>query len=186
MAVKVTTPKFRVSFPTVFEARENPLNGKMEYSIVMLFDKDSVDLSQLKKAAHDVALEKFGDKLPTLKLRSPFRDGDEEKPERPEFKNQIFMTVKSTQRPGVVDEAVQPILDQSQFYAGCYARATISAFAYDRMGNKGVSFGLINLQKMNDGEPLTNRISAEDDFAPIKVDESLAEEQPSQTIGDLF
>lgn len=189
MVQKVSTPEFRVSFPAVFEAKLNTLNQKMEYSVVLLFDKKTADLKEMKAAAQTVAVEKFGDKLATIQLRSPFRDGDLDKPGRPEFAGTIFMTVKSKQRPGVVDEACVPMFDGSQFYAGCYARATLNAYAYDQMGNRGVAFGLINLQRLRDGESLTNRVNAEDDFAPITPAADLAEDTPqpaSTNIGDLF
>jgi len=37
------------------------------------------------------------------------------------------------------------------------------------MGKHGVSFGLQNLQKMNDGEPFSGKTKAEDDFESIAV-----------------
>ena len=82
----------------------------------------------------------------------------------------IFMNLRSTQRPGVVDQNVQDILDESQFYAGCIARASINAYAYDQKGNRGVAFGLANIQKVRDGEPLGNRTKPEQDFAPVPME----------------
>ena len=50
------------------------------------------------------------------------------------------------------------------FYAGCYARAAITAFGYDRKGNKGVSFSLMHIQKVKDGEPFGADRGKPDDF----------------------
>ena len=44
----------------------------------------------------------------------------------------------------------------------------MSVFAYDKAGNRGISFGLNNVQKLGDGERLDGRLKAEDDFDPIE------------------
>lgn len=177
----VMTPVFRASYPSVFKPKENTLNGKQEYSVVALFSKDA-DLSGLKKAAQAVIEEKWGKdkkKWPP-NLRSPFRDqaerakidevtGKKVLPAGYE-EGAIFLTIKSQNRPGVVDANVQDIIDESDFYAGCYARATVHAYAYDQKGNRGVSFGLANIQKTKDGDPLSGRARAQDDFAPIETE----------------
>ena len=162
---RVMTPIFRVSFPNVFQPKLNELSGKTEYSLVMLFDKKA-DLKEMKALAAGVAREKWGDKIPAG-IRNPFRDGDVEKEGREGYKGVFFVNTKSNQKPGVVDENVQPIIEQEQFYPGCYARATVTAYAYDNKGNRGVAFGLGNIQKVKDGEPFSGRSRAEDDFAPV-------------------
>lgn len=169
MADNVLTPEFRVSFPYVFRPQKALEAGKEpKYSVTMLFKKGE-NLSALKAAAKKVAVEKWGEdqsKWPK-NLRLPFRDQGEK-----EFAGYeagaIFITATSKQRPGLVDANVQDILDESQFYAGCYARATIRAFAYDQAGNRGVAFGLQNVQKLRDGEPLGGRSRPQDDFEPIE------------------
>lgn len=169
MSDNIITPKFRVSYPNVFRARKNDLNGKDEYSIVALFPKGT-DLSALKKAASEAAKEKWGDKIPT-NLRSPFRDQAEKEkdgklPEGYEA-GAIFISMKSTQRPGLVDGNRQPVIDENDFYAGCFARAQVRAYAYEQKGNRGVAFGLQNLQKMGEGDPLSSRVKAEDAFEAV-------------------
>lgn len=159
---KVLTPKFRVSFPQVFKA-EAFEDGDPKYAITMLFDKDA-DLTEMKKAAEAAAKEKWADKIPK-NLRSPFRDGDEK--ELDGYAGKIFVRASSKSKPGVVDQNVKPIVDPSEFYPGCYARATVVAFAYEAKGNKGVSFALLNVQKLGDGEAFGNRSNPEDDFAPV-------------------
>ena len=173
---KVVTPTFRVSFPAVFQAKLNELSGKTEYSVVMLIDKKQ-DITAMKQLCAAVAKEKWGEKIPTG-IRNPFRDGDTEKAGREGYANAYFVTAKSTQKPGVVDESLQPIINAEDFYPGCYARATVTAYAYDNKGNRGVAFGLQNLQKVKDGEPFSGKTRAEDDFAPVKS-ESLAEDAGS-------
>lgn len=169
-ARKVTTPKFRVSFPHVF--KPHAFNDKQEpkFSVVMLFDKKT-DISAMEKAADAAAIDKWGtDKKKWPKgLRMPFRDGNE-KGDLKGYKNATVVSASSKEPPGVVDQGRQAILDANAFYAGCYARATLIAFAYDQMGNRGVSFSLQNLQKLGDGEKFSGRKAAEDDFDEVEDD----------------
>lgn len=167
----IMTPKFRVSFPFVFQPQKAKEEGKdPKYSVAMLFEKGA-DLSALKTAAKEAAANKWGPdpaKWPK-NLRNPFRDqGDREKKLDGYVDGAIVITATSKQRPGLVDENVQPIIEERQFYPGCYARATVRAFAYDTAGNKGVSFGLQNIQKVADGQPLGGRSRPENDFAPVE------------------
>jgi hypothetical protein len=170
---KITTPVFRVSFPAVFQPRENNMGGESKYSITMLFEpsKDPVvakGLETMKAAVAAAATEKWGaDKAKWPKgMRSPFRKG-EEKDYDGYGPGVVFCSATSKQRPGLVDAAVQPIIEPSEFYGGCYARATINAYAYDRNGNRGVAFGLHNIQKVKDGESFSGKSAPEKDFTPL-------------------
>jgi hypothetical protein len=174
----VNTPIFRVSYPNVFKPAFNKLNNKEEFSVVALFKKGE-DLTKLKQAAQAAIEKKWGtDKTKWPKnLRSPFRDQAERAKDvdgkrilpAGHEEGAIFLNLKSSQRPGVVDQQVQAIINESEFYSGCYAIASVNAYAYSQLGNNGVSFGLGNLQKVKDGEPLGNRARPEADFAPISV-----------------
>lgn len=176
----MNTPKFRVSYPNVFEPKKNELNGQEEYSVMALFPKGA-DLSALEAEAERAVIAKWGkdkSKWPA-KLRSPFRDQAEKAKRNDDGdlilpvgheEGAIFMNLKTRQRPHVVDEKVQDIIDRSEFYAGCWAIASVNAYAYSQKGNSGVAFGLGNIQKVGDGEPLGGRTRAEDDFAPIEVE----------------
>ena len=55
--------------------------------------------------------------------------------------------------------------DGSEVYSGVYGRASITFYAFNSSGNKGIACGLNNLQKIRDGEPLGGKASAESDFA---------------------
>lgn len=191
----INTPTFRVSYPNVFKAKRNDLNGQDEFSIVALFKKGE-DLSALKAAAQKAIVDKWGpdkEKWPK-NLRSPFRDQAERAKDvdgkrilpAGHEEGAIFLNLKSKQRPGVVDQNVQDIIDESQFYAGCFARASVNAFAYDQKGNRGVSFGLGNIQKVKDGEPLGNRARPEADFAPIQTEGGASPAASTGSATDIF
>lgn len=175
---KVTTPVFRVSFPNVFEPQSFD-GGDPKYGLTMLFGSDA-DLSELREAAKRAAREKWGDKIPSG-LRSPFRDGSE-KPDLDGYQGTTFVRVTCKTRPGLVDQACKPIIDASEFYAGCYAIATVQAYAYDTKGNRGVAFGLLNIQKQKDGTPFSGRSRPEDDFKPLAASAATA----SDSLDDLL
>lgn len=163
---KCVTPEFRVSFPAVFEAKSFK-GQEAQFSVVMLFDKKT-DLKELRKIALNAAEEKWGSdqKKWPKDFRRPFRDGDVEKPDTIGYPGTVFVSAKSKTQPGLVGPSRQPILNAKDFYAGCYARAEVIAFAYDNIGN-GVSFSLQNIQKLRDGDSLSGRKNAEDVFDAV-------------------
>ncbi|MCF0259544.1 MAG: DUF2815 family protein, partial [Erysipelotrichaceae bacterium] len=57
-----------------------------------------------------------------------------------------------------------PILDRNEVYSGCYARVSLSLYAFNTNGNKGVACGLGNIQKVRNGESLSGHSTAADDF----------------------
>lgn len=168
---KLMTPKFRVSFPQVFEPRAVGESTKKKYSMVMLFSVAEIDKSpEAKKqwadmiaAAKFIANEKWPKGIPA-NLQWPFRKGEEKEQYQGYGPGVIFVTATTTTRPGLVDERKVAIINPEDFYAGCYARATVNPYAWTYMGKNGVSFGLQNIQKLADGEPFSGRTNAEDDF----------------------
>lgn len=169
-AKKVVTPEFRVSFPSVFKARAFG-DQEPKFSVTMLFDKNA-DLGKLKQAMKNAAVEKWGpdEKKWPKNLRKPLRNGDE-KADVKGYKGKLFLVASSKQAPDVVDQNLDPIIEESRFYAGCYARAELLAFAYDTAGNRGISFALQNLQKTRDGEALSGRKKANEVFSVVETGE---------------
>lgn len=179
-ATKVVTGKVRLSYVHLFEPYSSFEGQDPKYSVVILVPKTDTATIQKIQAAQRVALEngkasKFNGSIPK-NWKNTFRDGDEEGDleKNPEYAGHMFMTVSNKVRPGIVDRSVQPILDSTEVYSGCYARVSLNAFPFNSAGNKGVSFGLNHVQKLDDGEALGNITKAEDDFT--SVDEPAAEE----------
>ena len=100
-------------------------------------------------------------------MKMPLRDGDTDRPEDEAYGGCMFLNANSKQAPQIVDRQVQPILDQSEVYSGCYGRVSITFYAYNSNGNKGVAAGLGNVQKLRDGEPLGSRANAKDEFDAV-------------------
>jgi hypothetical protein len=179
---KCMTPEFRVSHPHVFEKHSGFENQKPQYSIAMLFSKNT-NITAMETAATNAAIEAWGDdeiEWPEG-YKWPFRDGDKEPKKRgkPEYKNVTFVNATSKKtRPQVVSNKRDPETKrfpeftkenggEDAFYAGCYARAELLAYAYDTAGNIGIAFSLQNIQKIRDGASLSGRKTADEVFDDV-------------------
>jgi hypothetical protein len=154
---KVLTPEFRVSFANVFEAIQNQ-SGKWIYELTMLFSK-ATDISALTGAARQIVQEVYGAdfQYPPAFVTS-FKDGDV-----PNGMGNIYegyagcnyVRAWSKNKPGIVDANMVEIINPSEFYSGCYARATVTPFIFNNTGKQGISWFLNNIQKIRDGEPMS-------------------------------
>lgn len=183
---RILTPEFRVSYPHVFKAQAVKPTDKPKFSITMLFPKDG-DVSVVKEAIKNAKLAKYGSKenFPE-ELQSPVINGDLPKyADKEGYKGHwvIKASTNEDQRPGVVDASVQPILDPSQFYPGCYARAYVYATCWEYMGREGVMFILDHVQKTRDGKSFGGKKPAEQVFQPISA--GLATDLDSDEDGDV-
>jgi hypothetical protein len=175
MADNLITPDFRAAFISVFKAtagkNADGTVNKPKFSIRAAFPP-AAKLDALKKEAEAAAKEKWGDKIPKT-LRSPFRTNEElENPIVGIGDDWVIMTFSANEdrRPGIVDAKLQDIIDDADVYSGAWYRAQVRAFAYENAGNKGVSFGLQNVQKLRDDDPIgTGRIPASKAFEPVDV-----------------
>lgn len=166
----ITGKNTRFSYLVVNEPKA--INGGTpKYSVSLIIPKtDTVTIEKIKVAYEEGQgkLKGNGKSVPVLKvLKTPLRDGDEERPDDPAYADSYFINANSATKPGVVDADCQPILDTSELYSGIYGRASINFYAFNTNGNKGIACGLNNLQKLRDGEPLGGKSRAEDDFADM-------------------
>ncbi|MBQ3423826.1 MAG: DUF2815 family protein [Clostridia bacterium] len=174
MATKVITGKCRASFVHIFEPQS--VNGSdPKYSLSLIIPKSDTKTVAAIKDAIEEAIQngianKWGGKRPnTLKL--PLRDGDVDREDDEAYKNAFFVNATSQEKPGVVDRRRIPITDPLTVYSGCYVRASVNFYPFNVNGNKGVSAGLSNVQFWSDGEPLTGRVRAEDEFDALDADD---------------
>lgn len=174
-ATKVVTGKVRFSYANVWEPKSIN-DGAEKYSVSLIIPKsDKSTIEKINKAIEAAKKEGealFGGKIPA-NLKTPLRDGDIDREDDETYKDSYFINANSFRQPQIVDAKVQPILEQSEFYSGCYGRASIKFYAFNVNGNKGIACGLQNLQKLADGEPLGGMSRAENDFEPIEDDEDL-------------
>ena len=164
---KVVTGEVRLSYANVWESKS--INGGREkYSVSLLIPKDDKSTLEAIEKAIDAAIKegagKFGGKIPPkAALKLPLRDGDVERDDEA-YAGHYFVNANSINKPQIVDANVDPILDRSEVYSGCYARVSINFYAFNHSGNRGIACGLGNLQKTRDGESLGGNVAASAEF----------------------
>lgn len=170
---KVITGEVRLSYAHIWEPSAIEGN-EPKFSVSVIVSKnDKETLKAIKEAveeAKETGKGKWNGKIPAV-LKTPLRDGDVERPDDEAYAGCYFFNASSKNKPGIVDENVQPILDQSEVYSGCYARVAVNFYAYNANGNKGVAAGLGNIQKLRDGDSLGGATRAEDDFEAVDHEE---------------
>ena len=168
----ITGPNTRWSYVNAWEPKS--INGGApKYSVSLIIPKSDTKTLEKIKAALDAAYHEGEAKLrgsgksvpPMTSLKLPLRDGDTERPDDTAYAGSYFINANASNAPGIVDADRNEILTRSEVYSGVYGRASITFYAFNSNGNRGIACGLNNLQKIKDGEPLGGKSRAEDDFA---------------------
>lgn len=151
------------------------VNGsEPKYSVSAIIPKnDTATVNSIMAAIENVKKEstsKWGGRVPP-NLKIPLRDGDIDRPDDEAYAGCYFLNANSRQAPQIVDKLVQPILDQTEVYSGCYGFISVTFYGYNSNGNRGIAAGLGNIQKIKDGTPLGGRSKAADEFKSVDDDE---------------
>jgi len=175
--IRLLTPAFRVSCPDVFVKRVFQGQGKESgrYACAALFSgfevkdgrtiirvpaawspRDQEKWKALIAECNRVSMDTF--KKPMSELdravyKLPFHRG-EEKEYAGYGPGVVYVTMSAKNiKPTVVGRDLTTPLGPEEFYAGCYARASVTPFAFNNIG-KGIALGLDHLQKLKEGERL--------------------------------
>lgn len=169
----ITTGKVRASYVSIFQPKAPQGGGEPKYSVTLLIPKTDVVTinsiyAEIEKAKQEGVQKVFGGHIPPV-CKIPLHDGDGVKPTSgepfgEECKGHMVITASAKMQPSIVGLDMQNIINPADVYSGCYIRANINFFAYNTNGNKGIGCGLNAVQKIEDGEPLTARVSAEEAF----------------------
>ena len=168
----ITGAGTRWSYVNVWEPK-GINGGTPKYSVSLIIPKNDVETLAKVRAAIEAAykdgesrLKGNGKDLPPLEaIKNPLRDGDLERPTDETYANCYFINANNRSAPGIVDKDRNPILDKSEVYSGVYGRASISFYAFNINGNRGIACSLNNLQKIADGPSLGGKSTAADDFS---------------------
>ena len=171
---KVIFGPVRLSYTHLFN-KYNPdgdsADGKyMTNALIPKKEKETVKAIQeaIENAKKAGVVSKWGGKEPK-KLDMPLRDGDTDKEDDVEYEDHYYVNAKSKTRPGVIDRDKSPIVEEDEMYSGVWAILSVTFYAYDVSGNRGVACGLNNVMKYKDGERMGGRSSAESDFADLDM-----------------
>lgn len=170
---KVVFGPCRLSYTHVFEKYSPDGNGEGKYMTNVLVPKSEKKTVEAINGAIEAArkagvVAKWGGKEPK-KIDLPLRDGDDRDDEV--YAGHFYLNAKSNTRPGVVDRKKVPITDEEEVYSGVWAVMSVTFYAYDVSGNRGVACGLNNIMKFKDDDHLGGRVSAESDFCGMDFDD---------------
>ncbi len=165
---RLRTPKARLSYPYLFTPKRAKKDGEKDKFCTALIFEEGADLKPMKETAMRVAQARWPD-APNLiragRMRWPFRGDPEDVREKGYPLGSTFMNVSAGEnRPGVVDASKNNVTDSNEAYAGRYVFVSLTAYTYDVNGNRGVTFGLNNVQLLEHGERLDGRLAAADEF----------------------
>ena len=173
---KLTTGKVRLSYANIWKPKAMAEGQEEKYSVSLLIPKsDTKTVNAIKQAIKTAAEEaqhtKFGGKVPG-NLKSPLRDGDDERSDDPNYAGHYFMNCSSKSKPIIVDRRREQIVNEDEVYSGCFAHVSVNFYAYNTSGNKGVACGLGNIQKVADGDPLSGgKGNIESEFKVLDEDD---------------
>lgn len=169
---KVHTNAVRLSYAHIWEPSAIEEGMEKKYSTSILIrkdDKETLDvIEKAIEAAKQEGKAKLGGKIPA-KLKTPLRDGDEERPDDESYANHYFLNASSKTKPGILNLGKQPITNEEEVYSGAWVIASLNFYAFNTSGNKGIAVGLNNLIKVADDTKLSGGVSAEDDFADLDL-----------------
>lgn len=171
----------RLSYPNLFTPHAVNDQAEPKYSATLLIPKNDTATIQRVQAAIQAAVDDavqrgvFKQAIdPAATKYPPLRDGDlpndNGEARGPEFAGHWFIAAKAStkRKPFVVDQSLQPIMQEADIYAGCYVNIALQFFGYKNSGNQGVSARLVGVQFAKDGAPLGGEpLAAEDVFTAI-------------------
>lgn len=172
METAVKTGVVRASFAHVFEPYAGNEGAEPKYSIMALIDKNDKKtikaINQAIEAAKEIGKDKcWGGKIPK-NLKLPLRDADEEKDtdDHPEYEGMMFFNASSKRKPGVINRNRETLINDDEFWSGCYCKLSVNLYPYSVSGSNGIAVGLNNILLWEEGERFGGgRASAESDFA---------------------
>ena len=174
----ITGPDTRFSYVNLLEPKSTN-GGTPKYSASIIIPKsDTLTIKKINDAtlaAYNEGQSKLkgnGRSVPALSaIKTPLRDSELEGKDDEAYADSYFLTANSITKPGIVDKDLQPIIEPSEIYSGFYGRASLTFYAFNSNGNRGIAVGLNNVQKLREGEPLGGHSRAEDDFADLEEDD---------------
>ena len=188
-STRVILRNVRGSYLNLFTPRAQEENQTPKYSAAWLFDKEALDpksetpaaksFRELVAAVKSVIKEAWGDKVPD-NVKSPIHKGTERANDDGTYPSgysadMVYINTSSKEKPGVIDQAKQDITDPALAPSGYYYNVSVTVFAFGVSaearkrtgGNRGVAFGLGNVQLVRAGERFDGRRAAKDEFDEI-------------------
>lgn len=173
-----------VFFPEVYEDDNGEKKGDPKYGITPIWDEskfspaDKKRWAKIKAALDEESMARFKKKVDDLpaNYKKGIRDSNEKEGKEGFDPGTVFASLTTKMRPGVVDKdrkniakndaekekweaeekEVSDEVGLDAVYSGAYYRATVVTYSYDNKG-KGVALGLMNIQKVAEGDRIDGR-----------------------------
>jgi len=180
--VMCVTPVARASYAYFLEPRpagDDEDEKDRKYGVSLIFDK-SADLNPLRKALIKAAQQsKWGNAIPANIIKHlkkgycdpdqrgyPIHLGDDKEDEA--YAGKVYFNCNCKKPPKFGEKINGKFVlstDPEKARSGNYVRCSVTAFAYNYKGTKGVSFALNNVMFIRYGDPLGADTDPENDFA---------------------
>jgi len=204
---RIVTQEAVLSYPNLIHPRAAEEGKTPKYGCSLVF-LEGVDVKPLKKAALDVATATWGDKLKGasikvletqhgpanflvadgIRIRLPWRDVPADVAGKGYPEGSTFVNTNTIRQPQIVTQIPDPetgkptpLTDESKLRPGAIVKASLDPYSYDNSGNKGVTFGLGNMQWIRDGD--ASVIGAKG--GPAAADEFAADADAVADLSDL-
>lgn len=182
MSQKIILKNVRCSYTFINEPRKDSLDqvtglvSKGKFGVQVLIKKDNPQLKALNDAVLEVAKAEFGEKIKLAMLKTPVRDGDEER-DSEEYNDHFFLNASGSRKPGLVNRYnKEPTEDdiQEMCYSGSIFTVSLSIYAYKAESGRGVAVGLNNVMLREAGVRLDGLESAESAFEGMGDEAAIA------------
>lgn len=175
----------RLSYANIWEAKQTMEGDRMQYSCCLLIPKSDTNTVQrikalMAKIEAEAVTSKWGGKKPASYAHPLLRDGDTDpsKGGDANYAGCWFLNAKAgiDHAPKIIDTLCNPVMDRDEVYSGCYANVKVSIFAYNNpKGGKGLSAGLVAIQKTKDGPRLGGDTGIEGfEALPAEIEDMLS------------
>lgn len=148
------TGKVILHYPHLQQPYSYKENIPPRYSVTVIIPKDGTEnintIMELKSNIATVAkigAEKFGDLLDSPNLsKSPLNNGNSLVITDLAYKNSVYFTAYSKIKPNIVNDKLEYVEHDNNYYELRYARVSINIVPYQMKGKLGISLQLENIQ----------------------------------------
>lgn len=176
----IVTDPCRLSFPELFEPKPRfQGEGRLTYQATLLLPP-SFDLAPLRALVQKASQAEWKKVMPPAKRTkdnaspyvNPIRKAEEkERDGRLMAGFEVgghFISAHGNDKPYLVDERANVVIDKTKFYSGCWCRFHLQAYPWEKSGRWGVNLGLCGVQFVKDDARLGGSRGANPDaFKPI-------------------
>lgn len=167
---KIKLNNVRLSFPSVWHKKvwQNS-NNKSRYEATFILNKitHAKEIEEIKKEIKSLL------DINNITISNPLthclRDGDFVIPNVdpiPEYKGSFSLKTTSDKRVTIVNKNKTPLTeDDNLIYGGCYVNAYVYLYPYNNPMGKGVSASFLGIQYVSKGEPFSEMITIDPEYA---------------------